>query len=105
MASTQPASVITQDSRLPLMFRNSTEVELITQGAEGLVFRTTFLSPSTSCALKVRPRKAYRHPALDARLTKQRILAESRVLVKCAKEGVRVPGVLAVDWDGKFSPR
>jgi hypothetical protein len=102
MTSTHSSSQITQDSRLPSIFQNSTDVTLITQGAEGLLFRTTFLSPSTLCALKVRPRKAYRHPTLDARLSKQRILAEARVLVKCAKEGVRVPGVLGAGWDGKF---
>ncbi|KAL9078282.1 MAG: hypothetical protein Q9157_002797 [Trypethelium eluteriae] len=74
---------------------------LLTQGAEALVFRTTFLTPSTPCALKYRPSKPYRHPILDKGLTRQRILAEARVLVRCRKEGVRVPAVLAADWEGK----
>ncbi|KAI9694707.1 MAG: serine/threonine-protein kinase bud32 [Bathelium mastoideum] len=72
---------------------------LLTQGAEALVFRTSFLTPSTPCALKYRPSKPYRHPTLDKRLTRQRILAEARVLVRCRKEGVRVPAVLAADWE------
>lgn len=85
---------------LPPPFDQSNEnFELITQGAEALLYKTTFLDPSTSCALKVRPPKPWRHPTLDKRLTRQRILAESRVLVKCKKEGVSVPGVLAVDWE------
>lgn len=75
---------------------------LITQGAEALLYRTTFLTASTPCALKIRPKKSWRHPILDARLTKQRILAETRVLVKCSQalgSGVVVPGVLGMDWE------
>ena len=74
-------------------------LELITQGAEALIYRTTFLTADQPCALKFRPKKSYRHPTLDARLTKARILAEARVLVRCRKEGVLVPGVLGLDWD------
>jgi len=70
---------------------------LFTQGAEALVYRTTFLTPSTSCALKYRPSKPYRHPTLDKRLTRQRILAEARVLVRCKKDNLAVPGVLGLD--------
>ena len=82
---------------LPSTFANSTEAfTLITQGAEALLYRTTFLSPNTSCALKIRPPKTWRHPTLDKRLTRQRLLAEARVLVKCRKEGVNIPGVLGV---------
>ena len=78
---------------------------LITQGAEALVYRTTFLSASTPAALKFRPSKPYRHATLDARLTKQRVLAEARVLVKLAAlrndpaNEVNVPAVLALEWD------
>jgi TP53 regulating kinase-like protein len=92
----------TSSTVLPAPFNNpttATSLELITQGAEALLYRTTFLTPSTSIALKHRPRKSYRHPTLDARLTKQRILAEARVLVRCRREGVRVPAVMAMDWE------
>ncbi|KIX97547.1 uncharacterized protein Z520_06999 [Fonsecaea multimorphosa CBS 102226] len=81
---------------------------LITQGAEALLYRTHFLSPSQAAALKFRPSKAYRHPTLDARLTKQRVLAEARILVKLSSAlngdeedgvGVKVPAVLSLEWD------
>ncbi|KAH7068300.1 serine/threonine-protein kinase bud32 [Paraphoma chrysanthemicola] len=71
----------------------------ITQGAEALVYKTTFLTPHTPVVVKYRPPKPYRHPTLDKRLTKQRLLAEARSLVRCKKEGVRVPGVLGADWE------
>ncbi|KAG7135639.1 EKC/KEOPS complex subunit BUD32 like protein [Verticillium longisporum] len=70
---------------------------LITQGAEGRLYKTTYLVPSRPAALKYRPSKPYRHPILDARLTRTRILAEARVLHKCRRDGVLVPAVLALD--------
>ncbi|ROV96270.1 hypothetical protein VMCG_07698 [Cytospora schulzeri] len=87
---------------LPRVLTHSTSQppELITQGAEGLLYRTSYLSASTPCALKYRPSKPYRHPILDARLTKQRILAEARILAKCRREAVPVPAVYCVDEAG-----
>ncbi|CAK7211659.1 serine/threonine-protein kinase bud32 [Sporothrix bragantina] len=70
---------------------------LVAQGAEARIYRTTYLSPDCPCALKYRPPKPYRHPVLDARLTRQRILAEARILHKCRREGVPVPALYAVD--------
>ncbi len=89
---------------LPPPFTNTNPPpQLVTQGAEALLYRTHFLSPSTPAALKFRPSKAYRHATLDARLTKQRVLAEARILVKLsalgAESGVRVPAVLSLEWD------
>lgn len=89
---------------LPSPFTNTIPPpSLITQGAEALLYKTHFLVPSQPAALKFRPSKAYRHPTLDARLTKARVLAEARVLVKLSGlavgEGVRVPGVYGVEWD------
>ncbi|KAG9598873.1 PLC-like phosphodiesterase, partial [Aureobasidium melanogenum] len=89
--------------QLPFPFSNqdnSTPAPLLlTQGAEALVYRTTFLTPSTACALKYRPAKPWRHRTLDMRLTRQRILAEARVLTRCRREGVAVPAVLGLDWE------
>ncbi|KAL8907664.1 MAG: hypothetical protein Q9171_005757, partial [Xanthocarpia ochracea] len=51
------------------------------------------------CILKHRPPKSYRHPVLDTRLTRHRILSEARTLVRCRRENVPVPGVLALDAD------
>ncbi|KAI1634854.1 putative MNORI-2 protein [Biscogniauxia mediterranea] len=76
---------------------SSSPPTLITQGAEARLYKTTYLAPWLPCALKYRPPKAWRHAALDARLTRQRILAEARVLCKCRREGVRVPAVYGVD--------
>ncbi|KAL8708679.1 MAG: hypothetical protein Q9220_006504 [cf. Caloplaca sp. 1 TL-2023] len=72
---------------------------LLALGAEAHVYRTHFLTPSHPCILKYRPRKRYRHPALDLRLTRHRILSEARTLVKCKREGIDVPGILALDAD------
>ena len=75
---------------------SSAPPELVAQGAEGRVYRTTFLLPDLPCALKYRPPKAYRHPVLDRRLTRQRILAEAKVLQRLRREGVPVPALYAV---------
>ncbi|KAF2169785.1 hypothetical protein M409DRAFT_64795 [Zasmidium cellare ATCC 36951] len=89
---------------LPAPFSTSTTpLTLITQGAEALLYKTTFLTPTTPAALKIRPSKPWRHPTLDKRLTRQRILAEARVLAKCKKEGVSVPAVLALDWENGWT--
>ncbi|RAL01822.1 serine/threonine protein kinase BUD32 [Aspergillus ibericus CBS 121593] len=72
---------------------------LITQGAEAHLYKTTFLSPAHPAALKIRPSKPYRHPILDRRLTRQRVLQEARCMARLVREGVNVPGVLGVDWD------
>ncbi|EAL92159.1 serine/threonine-protein kinase bud32 [Aspergillus fumigatus] len=98
MASTDPYT----PPPLPSPFTNTTPPpQLLTQGAEAHLYKTVFLSPSAPAALKVRPSKPYRHPILDRRLTRQRILQEARCLVKLVREGVNVPAVLALDWEGQ----
>ncbi|KAF2759011.1 Serine/threonine-protein kinase BUD32, partial [Pseudovirgaria hyperparasitica] len=72
---------------------------LLTQGAEALVYRTTHPTPSQPAILKHRPAKPYRHPILDARLSRFRLLSEARMLLKAARAGICVPGVRAADWD------
>jgi hypothetical protein len=49
--------------------------------------------------LKHRFPKQYRHPILDANLTKSRIQAEARALARCARAGIAVPGVRLVDLE------
>ncbi|KAJ2997447.1 hypothetical protein NUW58_g645 [Xylaria curta] len=80
-----------------LEYPSSTPPELITQGAEGRLYKSSYLLPSVPCALKYRPPKPWRHPVLDARLTRHRILSEARNLAKCSREGVSVPTVYAID--------
>ncbi|KAI5819730.1 kinase-like domain-containing protein [Pyronema omphalodes] len=71
--------------------------ELIKQGAEALVYKTTYLLPTIPALLKHRPRKPYRHPTLDLRLTKHRCLSEARLLTRCRGLGIPVPAVYFVD--------
>ena len=126
MASTNPSQPTTPPTdtthstqhSLPPPFHLTTPTPtLLTQGAEALVYRTHFRHLSRAACLKVRPSKSWRHPTLDARLTRQRVLGEARVLVKlstvCAglaaeggateqdqdDGGFQVPSVLAVEWD------
>ena len=74
---------------------------LIAQGAEARLYKTTFLLPGIPCALKYRPPKPYRHPLLDGRLTKHRILGEARNLVRCRREADGGVSTTAVTGGGK----
>ncbi|KAL9716586.1 serine/threonine-protein kinase bud32 [Leucoagaricus gongylophorus] len=47
--------------------------------------------------IKYRFSKGYRHKTLDATLTKARIAAEARALIRCLRAGVNVPGVRMID--------
>jgi TP53 regulating kinase-like protein len=86
---------------LPSPFNNTTPPPtLLTQGAEAHLYKTTSLNPSIPAALKIRPSKPYRHPILDRRLTRSRITQEARCLAKLVREGVSVPALLALDWEG-----
>lgn len=78
-------------------------LSLLSQGAESLIF-TTETHPyldqqqDKQYVVKFRPPKTYRHPRLDAQLTKHRTLAEARLLQKLYPlEGVSVPRLIAVD--------
>lgn len=87
---------------LPSPFTNTNPPPtLLTQGAEAHLYKTVSLDPSIPAALKVRPSKPYRHPILDRKLTRTRIIQEARCLVKLVREGVKVPAVLALDWEGR----
>ncbi|KAL6692473.1 kinase-like protein [Trichoderma pleuroticola] len=98
MAATASEAVV-HEFPLPAILTNpaSTPPMLITQGAEGRLYKTTYLLPSIPCALKYRPPKPWRHPILDQRLTRHRILSEARILSKCRRDGLRVPDVYAID--------
>ncbi|KAF5361437.1 hypothetical protein D9758_006166 [Tetrapyrgos nigripes] len=69
----------------------------ISQGAEAKVYKAQLTSKSTPILLKYRFKKQYRHPSLDANLTRSRIAGEARALVKCLRSGVNVPGIRMVD--------
>jgi TP53 regulating kinase-like protein len=86
--------------------------DIISQGAEAKVYKAYLRQVSASghgidhCAaleasepvlLKYRFHKHYRHPSLDASLTRQRIAGEARALTRCMRSGVTVPGIRMVD--------
>lgn len=47
--------------------------------------------------LKHRFSKKYRHSALDTSLTRARVGAEARAIVRCLREGIHVPSIRLVD--------
>ncbi|XP_076383488.1 TP53 regulating kinase [Megalopta genalis] len=71
--------------------------ELIAQGAEARVYRGVYLGKST--LLKERFEKKYRHTDLDVRLTKDRIRAECRAMVRAKTAGVVTPAIYFVQLE------
>lgn len=70
---------------------------LISQGAEAKVFKGNLTPDGPPVLLKYRFHKQYRHPNLDASLTRARVAGEARALLKCLRSGVHVPGIRMVD--------
>jgi TP53 regulating kinase-like protein len=62
---------------------------MISQGAEGKVYRVQYLDKDAVC--KTRVSKKYRISFLDQKINKSRILQESRCLAKCKKFGIPAP--------------
>lgn len=65
-----------------MMMKNS---ELIGQGAEARLYKGLYLGKT--CLMKERFLKNYRHPELDTRLTKDRIRAEARAIIRAKSAG------------------
>lgn len=114
-------------SKAPLIaLVNSDSSKLIKQGAEAKVYRSQLVpdpvrlvlpvsddvpnpevggsvgSSRIACRippviLKYRFPKNYRHPSLSESITSQRTISEARALVRCTRNGVNVPSVVAVD--------
>lgn len=74
--------------------------ELIKQGAEGKIYRTSFLGKPT--IVKERFVKSYRVPALDKKLTQRRMSQEVRSMARCRRGGVRAPAVYHVDFNKRL---
>ncbi|XP_023343916.1 TP53-regulating kinase [Eurytemora carolleeae] len=72
-----------------------TRCTLEKQGAEARLYSGIFLDQEVM--VKERFSKKYRHPALDAALTKDRHRAECRALLKCKGLGVPVPTMFLCD--------
>lgn len=73
------------------------EPELISQGAEALLFVVKKPEDSERFIAKYRPPKPYRIYELDSLLRKRRTTAEARVMKKLAQNNVKVPELLSVD--------
>ncbi|XP_067002687.2 EKC/KEOPS complex subunit TP53RK isoform X1 [Anabrus simplex] len=74
----------------------SSKYELIKQGAEARIYKGMYLNrPSI---IKERFKKSYRHSDLDDYITKDRIKAEARSIVRCKAAGVRTPAMYLVDF-------
>lgn len=74
--------------------------ELIKQGAEAKIYRSTFFGKPA--IVKERFVKSYRVPALDKKLTQKRMSQEVRSLARCARGGVRAPAVYSVDFKNRL---
>ncbi|XP_076350926.1 EKC/KEOPS complex subunit Tp53rkb-like isoform X2 [Tachypleus tridentatus] len=70
--------------------------ELVKQGAEAKIYKGFFLGKPA--IFKERFRKTYRHPTLDESLTKERMKAEARSLVRCRMLGIHTPAVYSIDF-------
>ncbi|MEE6510353.1 hypothetical protein FKM82_029993 [Ascaphus truei] len=71
-------------------------LELLKQGAEARLYRGRFLGRAT--VVKERFRKAYRHPALEERLSVRRAAQEVRSILRCRRAGIAAPAVFFVDY-------
>lgn len=71
--------------------------ELIAQGAEARLYKGFYLGKA--CLMKERFLKNYRHPELDARLTKDRIKAEARAIIRARSAGIATPILYLVDLE------
>ncbi|XP_066592582.1 EKC/KEOPS complex subunit TP53RK [Prorops nasuta] len=71
--------------------------ELIAQGAEARLYKGCYLGRPT--IIKERFVKKYRHKDLDTRITKDRIKAEARALVRAKMAGIVTPAIFLVDID------
>ena len=60
-------------------------LELVKQGAEARVFRGRF--QGRAAVVKHRFPKGYRHPTLEARLSRRRTVQEARALLRCRRAG------------------
>lgn len=76
-------------------------IEIVSQGAEAIVYKTNvhpYLDKTgQKVIIKYRPPKPYRHPVLDAQLTKHRTLSEARILQKLRTSSINVPKLVFID--------
>ncbi|CAK9797041.1 EKC/KEOPS complex subunit TP53RK [Anthophora quadrimaculata] len=79
------------------MLNNMNNFELIAQGAEARIYKGDYLGKTT--LIKERFEKKYRHADLDIRLTKDRIKAECRAIIRAKAAGVATPAIYLVNLE------
>ncbi|KAL9643614.1 hypothetical protein ABK040_007096 [Willaertia magna] len=72
------------------------EEQIISQGAEGRVYLLNDYF-GKKCIVKERFSKKYRHPILDNKLTKQRLIREIKNIAKCRQQGIETPSIYNID--------
>ncbi|KAK6462510.1 kinase-like domain-containing protein [Scheffersomyces coipomensis] len=81
-------------------------LEIVSQGAEALVFQTSthpyiddpYLKNQKKYIVKFRPSKPYRHPIIDASINKTRTIGEAKFMTKLNKLGINSPSIISVDY-------
>ncbi|XP_069740338.1 EKC/KEOPS complex subunit TP53RK isoform X2 [Narcine bancroftii] len=71
--------------------------QMVKQGAESKIYKGNFLGKPT--IVKERFPKAYRHSALDKKLSHRRTAQEVRSILRCRKAGIATPVVYFVDYN------
>lgn len=74
--------------------------ELIKQGAEAKLYKGVYLGKEA--IIKERFCKSYRDEHLDTLLTKERMKAEARAIVRCKSCGIKTPTLYLVDFNRRF---
>lgn len=73
---------------------------VVSQGAEALVLSTDvhpYLSTPAPLVVKFRPSKPYRHPKIDAAITKSRTIGEAKFMAKLARAKIPAPALVLLD--------
>ena len=70
-------------------------LETIHLGAEAEVISGTWIG--RDAVLKRRIPRGYRHPVLERNLSRQRIFAEARILVRLCENGIKSPILFGID--------
>jgi len=78
----------------PLLNKEEQET-IMCQGAEGRIYLSDLWGQP--CIIKERFKKEYRHPTLDEKLTKTRILQEVKSMSRIRKVGVPTPTIYLID--------
>lgn len=73
---------------------------VVSQGAEALVLATDvhpYLPTKSKLVVKYRPSKPYRHPTIDAMITKSRTIGEAKFMAKLARVSIPAPALVLLD--------